>query len=566
MKTKPQNKTERSSKSKKNFSQTNSKTRCNDYRLSEPVQEWEWYAPSEEVAKDMASIAFNKSIGEPVGVPQSIDETNPGLVCFGYYPTIGFTSQNFGNYSTNYQTRAANAYYQYITQGFTSLNTLEAPDLFMTGVAASNLIAAMMNFKRAYGVMSYYLQLNPYFAKSIVETLGFNYESMLSNLANARTEYNLRVDAINKTIAVPSKFALLNRWIYVNSYLFTDSDAVDQCSMYAYTPLAVLRYDATGSTTGTCLRYVKLGDANNPKTVSQYFAIIDQLISSLTDEDVRDAFAAIRRVYNDSDFAKLTYLESDYKTPIAHTDIAALQMHNMVSAASTNVDWSVSGAGGFLPASFSATGSDEFDVAMYQTDKGIIRCEPFVTIIGSISDPTFVNPDDPINGMLGGKAVIDCYESKGDPKDILDLTANIQFLDGKGWRAGVTGTSVEYPVVVRSENVFSIYAVYNLAATGQTVKYKLYQYYTNKYGLGMSTSQASIIPYLGRTLNVLTRLDSHPLIYTSFITDESSPFPSTIIGELDKYTTVSEEFLAELHNRCMYQMTLLPANTKSITK
>lgn len=548
--------------------QRRSKERYDSKRLEKPNQEWNWYAPTEEVAKDMASLAFNKSIGQPIAVPQTIESTVPGLIGFGYYPTVGATSDTFGTKDINYQTRAANAYYQYVTQGFTSINTLEAPDLFMTGVAASSLIATMLNIKRAYGVMSYYLQLNPYFAKYIVETLGFNYESMKSNMANLRAEYNLRVDEINKTIAIPKNFALLNRWIYVNSYIFTDSEAVDQCTMYAYIPLAALKYDATSATTGTCLKYVRLGDANSTFTVQQYFSLIDGLIAALTDEDVRDSFGAIRRVYNDSDFAKLTPLTDDYKTPIAHTDIAALQMHNMVTSASTNVDWSVQNAGGYMPESVSATGSPEYDVAMYQTANGIIRCEPFAEIRGSIEYTDKVSVEDPINGMNGGNVIIDCFESAGTPKDILDITANIQFFDGANKRIvhEPDSVSVQYPVIARSENIWRIFATFNLAETGQNVKYSLFQYFTNVQGLSTPAPQASVMPLLARTLNVLTKMDSHPLIYTNFLTDASSPFPNTVVGELDKFTTMSVENLALLHNRCMYQMTLLPANTRTTTR
>lgn len=503
----------------------------------------------------MASIPFNKTVGYPILRNGPLNHiTVPGFIGFHFKPTIGAAEPSL----SNYQTKAANAYYQYVTQGFTTLNSLEAPDMYFTAVASASLMTAMINFKRAYGVMRYYLQQNRYFSRNIVSALGFNFDDLEKNLANARAEYNLRAASINQQIAVPKNFALADRWEYVHSFIFCDSTDPTQATMYGYVPDSFLLYNPTLASTGTCLTYVDWTSGAGA-TVAGYFSFVDRLIAALTDEDTRDTFAAIRRVYDDSSLKKVSLLGEDFSSPIAHTDMAAMQFHNMVTACTSNGACAFTSGGGYLPAKYATDGKSKGYVAAYQTDKGIIATQPYV-YSNMVEDPANKSRSSIIEDFCGGSVIIDLYNALGTPADILDSTANIQAVTSE---LDLGSDDAKYFVVCRTENIYNIVATYYVGDT--LFSSTIYQGITNVRSDGSVIAPiGDSFPSIALRENTLSRMDSHPLLYTY-----SGDLPSTasfICGELDKYTTMSVDNLADLHNRCLYQLTLLPSNTKSVTK
>lgn len=499
-----------------------------------------WYATDQKAIDNMASFPFLEVVGDTIG--NSSDKV-AGLMRMSYRHCISntITGGTFKS-SGNYATRAAKTYYNYVTQGFTGSVDFEAPDLMMTALAGNSLFALLIEGKRAYAAMDYYLQFNQYYAKTVVEGLGFSYDSLLSNKANFRAEFNIRARQINKLIAVPKKFFIGDRWEFLAGNLFLDTNSPEYATLMAYVCEDFLQYDATAAKTGTCLRWYP----RQQFTYETYFATVDALISSLDDDDVRSIFGAIRRVYSDGDLKQVTDLQEGIEIAIVKNDIVSAAIHNMSWSGSTKAA-GFENVIGYLPKANVTEGVDLTDAPIYQDATGNIVCAiyqrqgQFIPYSG---------------GSVDKDVLLDMYDHLVSPGNVLDITASIQVSlkdDPTITLTSGSNNAVYSPLRCRSE----VYTGIQMVVLDDDESYSL---------RAVDKGGASAYPI---SVNNATffHVDSHPLICcTSSMSPTYSSDIQFYIGEIDKYTVLSRRDIAQLHDRCMYNMLLLPENTKSVTK
>lgn len=500
---------------------------------------WAFYAASQEALKDMANVPFLETLGTPMG---NTPDIVPGIAVAYYYPTVCSDPNdglNVGS-GTSYKTRAAQAYFQYVTQGFTGGVDFEAPDLLMTAVAGSSLNALLEEGRKAYGITKYYLQQNNTYAKQIIEGLGFDYDALVKDLANFRSEFNIRVDQFNKTVAVPKDFMILKRWEFISKYLFVDTSDPEWSTTYAYAAEAVLLYNPTKLTTGTCLTFVTKG-ASSGKQVklspTDYFALVDKLMNALQDDDVRAMFGALRRVYNPADLHTLEYLSEDYTTTVVRSDIVAMQFHNMNWIMGDGDDPSSAGnvMYGACPKGILTNSSDNTnDVAMFQQPNGAIY-----NYIISGDDQSF-------KGNMT-EYLLDLYDHMAEPGFILDATATIMVNTGQTYAGGSTAGN---KIVARTEAYH-----YLRLQVGNDIVYVGHDIVDNGAG------QVKIDQIMN-----LSKWDSHPILYVLTKGADNTLSFRGYLGEIDKYTFISKSNLTKMHQKSAYQLLNMPANSKSVTK
>nr|AVX53655.1 putative capsid [Marmot picobirnavirus] len=495
-----------------------------------PLQDPFWYAKDDNAVKDIASLPFLETLGEPL-TPVASGDAVPGVMVLQYKPTIGSDS-TIADSGTNYKTRGANAYFQYVTQGFTGGVDFEAPDLLMGALAGESLIALMEEGRRAYGVTKYYLQQNNTYASTAVRALNFDYDDLCANLADFRAEFNIRVDQINKTVAIPKSFAIGDRWEFISRYIFTDTDNPEWSSAIAWQMTAALQYNPVKLTTGTCLTWLKLPST---MTVDEYFAQIDTLINALTDDDVRSMFGSIRRVYAESDLRMVEQLNEDYLTPVLRHDIVSAQVHNAC--------WSNDLLEGWAPNSLLTVSSENTeDVAVYQTANGGIHAKV-------LHVTTSEQDDGPTSSVL-----LDMYDHLAEPGNILDITANIQVPAGRVVSATPTGSTADANLLVCRSEALERVLLYNPGTTMTVPKC---------VNIGGST-----LPNELQAIARASHVDSHPLIYfysSNAATPQVYRF-GFIAGEINKYTIVGTPVLAKMHEKTQYQLLSMPSNSKSVTR
>ena len=501
-----------------------------------------WYAKEKQAINNMANYPFLEVVGSKIG---STSDRVGGLMVINYNHAISNTTANLVIDTGNYATRAAKAFYNYVVQGFTGGVDFEAPDLIMASLAANSLFALMIEGKRAYSACDYYLQFNKYYASAMVNGLGFDYDSLVANKADFRAEFNLRVAQINKVIAVPKQFFIGDRWEFLASHIFTDTTSPEYSTGFAYVCNNFLQYDSTAATTGTCLRWYP----RSTLTATSFFTLVDTLIDALDDDDIRSMFGAIRRVYTDGDLKQLTELDESLPLSVVHNDVVSAAVHNM-SWAMSNVSASVDRVIGYLPASLSTAEAELVDCPIYQDSTGNIICNTlqlgngFIPYSGGSSSNT------------GEDVILDMYDHMVSPENVLDITANIQVsLPGDSATSITIGSTAYsyYPVRGRSEIITTV----NMVVYSSDTATALY-----------SVTKGGGSPYPVTINNAsFFHLDSHPLIAisTSAIPTYTSDI-SFYLGEIDRYTVLSRMDVARLHDRTMYQLLLLPENTKSVTK
>lgn len=483
-----------------------------------------WYAKDDIAVKDMASFPWLEIVGSRI--PGTTRDTIPAMLRMGYrhaLTTNADISANLLNDSGNYITRSSRAFYNYVVQGFSASVPFEAPDLTMAEIAAASLRAKMLEGRRAYTVLSYYLMTNKYYAKGIMNALGFDYDNFVQNKAEFRTQYNLRVSAINQTLVIPQKFFLSDRWDFIASYLFTDTTSPSYSSMLAYVNEATLEFNATEAKYGSCLKW-KTHTPTTLYTVNSFFAEIDALLDALNDDDIRSMFAAMLRVYNEGDLKKMEAItEESPELPLFKNDIINAAVHNMHWLPTVTSDRYAFTPGAMMLES----GTDRYDIPVYQDASGNILCCNTITTSNSVGKS---GSDD---------IIIDIYDTMVDPGNVLDITATMQV---------VKDISATKYVFARCELYTHLYVYGDFETAGGATPVL--------NAVDPSWNGTTYWPVIG-----LTHVDSFPLLpYVS---------GSTIygyLGEIDRYTSIKADVLRKLHDRCGYTLLMMPENSKSITK
>lgn len=521
-----------------------------------------WYAKDQKAIENMASYPWNAIVGDAypgLGPVAGSKDKTPAIIVYPVWHAIGSgdTSRN------NYLTRAADSYYQYVTQGFTGGVDFEAPDLLFTALAAESLIASLIEGKRAYGLLNYYLQYNKYYARTIIEALGFDFDDLKSNMANFRTQYNIRVSQLNKILAVPKSFFIGDRWEYLSSWIFTDTDSPEYSTAYAYSIMAALKYEATAITTGTSLSWAPKG--SDKMTVSQFFGFIDNLTNAMIDSDVRAIFGAVRRVYDESQLKVLSELEESFTTTLVRNDVVAMAIHNTMPMAQFQSSvTSVNSPSTFLP--------------LTQSPEGAIVTNIYGNYIGgsaTVGDKTYPCSYEP------DALILDMYDHIVNPGNVLDATANMTALDYTDRYMTDAGGIILNRIICRSE-IISLPRVFSINdATGQMeVTYAPVYISNNHFSFAANSNGATWHSQEAiDRISKFSHLDSHTIMRVMCTPTKqeatiggkaTTAFKfsgvQTYVGEIDRYTALTVDELKAMHETSQFQLLSMPSNTKSVTR
>lgn len=512
-------------------------------------QDWQWYAKNNKIAADMASFPFLNVVGDVIG---NSSDVVSGIMIIKHRHCI--TTSGAAN-SGNYATRAAHAFYNYVVQGYTGGVDFEASDLMMVALAANSLYALMIEGKRAYSALNYYLQFNRYYASVIVKALGFNFDDMVGHKADFRARYNILVDQVNKLCAVPKGFFIGDRWEYLAGSVFTDTDSAEYSTSFAYVCEAALKFNPTIANTGSCLEWVHTNSngyyVSTGRTIDAYFAVLDELVNALQDTDVRSIFGAIRRVYSSSDLKTLTELESDIAYPLVRNDVASATIHNMSWIAGASGPSAYGNAIGYLPSNLAIDGVAIPTVPIYQDASDNIIGDVYVKY------DTGDNWIPYMGGSYSDDVVLDMYDHMVSPENILDLTSNIQVGTTSPKTVSVTVNSTTYryaQITCRTELITNLY-MWNYNNGNPNMSYVL-KGYAGGFSVTLPIAQ-------------FTHVDSHPLLCCATVgtpTVANNPSIAYFLGELDRYTVVSRSDIMKLHDRSLFNLLLMPENTKSVTR
>lgn len=305
----------------------------------ESANDISWYAKNPELLKSAASIPFASVLGRPLWGDGS---RIPGIMTIGWEPTIS----GEGGIPIN---QAFDSMYSYIVHANSRNYNYTSPDLGLLMIAGSQVFAAIAAIVRAYGLVKYYAERNEYYPDDCLVAMGFDPQDFRKNLGNTWFQLNNLIDQ-TRQIWIPNVMPIFDRWIWLNSMIFTDAQGV-QSQSYVFVQDKWYYYDETYSPDGGILLPVKdaTGNAFNPcqnvYKIHNWIDLVQQMIDNLVaSEDRGIIFGDVLNAYGAEKIRAMSQIPSDYTAAPVYNMEALMQIENtFINTVTTNCIGQVDG-------------------------------------------------------------------------------------------------------------------------------------------------------------------------------------------------------------------------------
>lgn len=201
------------------------------------------FSGNPELMRAVSSLPQFTILGTPVSSNSNFRV--PGIMTMYWVP-------NFGNervpISWNQAWKQA---FAYMVHANSRNYSKDFTDYGIATHAAIEVFAAIEDARRVYGVAKAYTEQNFYLVENLINAMGFNPESIRTNLSRMWGDIN---DLIVKTkdLWVPNVFPILSRYLDYNTYVYTDAPG-QRSQTYVYVRRFYYQFSATGNDQGGCL-------------------------------------------------------------------------------------------------------------------------------------------------------------------------------------------------------------------------------------------------------------------------------------------------------------------------
>lgn len=301
-----------------------------------------WYARNPELMKASASLPFASIVG--FGIPWSGNNTKqyvPGIMSFNYVPALGGELDK--QIAVN---QAATSTYSYLVHANSRNYTYESSDLMMLILSGAQVFAILGHVIRAYGVAKSYTEANMYKPTGLLTAMGFDPVDFRQNLSRIWFDINELI-ARSKQIWIPNTFPVVNRWFWMNSNVYMDSDD-PKAQIYLYVPDRFYKFSenygpnsASGlvpvvskSTTGDNTYYSEFTPGQQTYTWNEWMYAINSMFDALLkSEDRGIMFGDILNAYGADKIYALPEISSDWQiAPIPMNAEVLSQFENLVTS------------------------------------------------------------------------------------------------------------------------------------------------------------------------------------------------------------------------------------------
>lgn len=349
-----------------NFSRGQDGSECKNKSGIPGKNDWQWYALSEQIAKDIASIPYNTLSGVTVQVTvqegiadkvTTIPAPITGVWNNQAVARIEYSPAQFANPqdTTSGIQMATTQLYTYIRHANSGARNYEPADVMMYVLGMRDIYIQYFELKRAIGVCQAFSFENRSLPDTILQACGVDAEDLRKNIAQYRGQLNIIAKKIN-SFAVPKYFKAFERAAYVASNVFADSDSI-RGQFYVFTKVINYQVNTTGSATGTALA----ATLDNLVTGTQGFKLISARIATLQaaisaiegDTDMLTMSGDILHAFKDADLYQVSETDENYTVFPAYDEDVAAQIENMymIDADYTtfnNSEWNVTQTGGLI--------------------------------------------------------------------------------------------------------------------------------------------------------------------------------------------------------------------------
>nr|AVX53726.1 putative capsid [Marmot picobirnavirus] len=314
-----------------------------------PSNDIAWYSEDPALITAAGNFFYTWPIGHPInreykykrgatgamntwGNNDSQYDNMPGLMVFWTSPTFG-QSTNSGS-SLNL---AAQQLYSFVRHLNSGSSNYDAPDL-MLYVAAMSSVYSLINFlERIYGSVNLFTQKNRYFPKHLIECQGIDYNDLISNLASARYQLNVLINAAS-SFAVPSTIRYFFRQCFNFAGYYSEGTSIKD-QIYFQAPAGYFKFEIDGDGAGRIavkstpmyINTVTAGSSQNRTLVkfSEMCAVVQELIDSLlASEDFGIMNGDILKAYGSENLMKLVAIEENYAVFPSYDEVVLEQFRN----------------------------------------------------------------------------------------------------------------------------------------------------------------------------------------------------------------------------------------------
>lgn len=247
-----------------------------------------------ELTQSTSTISWNVATGTRFPINSAKTEITgagralPGIMVFDFIPTYGVSKSADSALNT-----ASLALYGAVRKKISGARNYDHTNLFMYYIAVDSLFSMWANCQRAMQLVNNINVENRYWAKPLVEALGFDYENLANNQANFRAWMDTYAIQMN-VFAVPKDSGIFARHAALTSDIYVDAVS-DKAQMYAFKLGGYYVYDETTEPGKTRLTYKTMPGVLTSDSAQ---AVIKEMVQALSNSsdvalyagDIRTAF------------------------------------------------------------------------------------------------------------------------------------------------------------------------------------------------------------------------------------------------------------------------------------
>lgn len=495
-----------------NSDRRNDLPKCNngDHSVGD-VNNPNYYFTDETLKNQIATFSFNQFTGVPFDMATRSDgtkvtKTNSTVMSIRLNPSAGYTT---GIGSSNSLNLASLSLYTKLSANNAKTSIYAPQDLTTLILGVGQLIAVASHCARAFGLARLFNYRNRAYPRTIIKSVGIDYDDLASNFADYRNRYNLLMVAASQ-IPIPANIPYFAKCSEIYAHAYLDMEGSSMAQTYVFCPEStwILNEEAEG---GTSLDVLKLqADTNGQvKTMNTLLGALQSMIEALLNSTTLNAvYSDILRVADKEGMPlySFTTIPDDYTVlPVYNKEIR--QWINNLTILGTPLDTPV--VGDHTPG----------NKVLPDPDNNGVKYKPQFRL-------TMVEAINPILNFDSGDVGVN---------DIVEATrltsAYSLVMDGPNTYTDVCALADFYVTRIN---------LYEGAALTGTL---------NNVGLRFEdASKPEVLYNAMTTLAVYSNFDWSPTLY---LVNRSYTLYD-VIQDFNYFTTVDLEYLTRLHEACMF--------------
>lgn len=271
-----------------------------------------WEMGSYPMARDTANITWTQVQGLPITIDSLgfttggfFQTTVPGICALDVAPVIGQAKDERSAINV-----AAMAMYSYVRHTNSGSANYDPADMMMYVYGMCNIYSNIIFVQRAFGYYDAYENMNRYYPYAMLNAMGIDIQSILSNIVQVKSRINLLISKA-AAFAVPAEFTIFKRQAFLYKDVYAESnDIMDQ--LYLMRPAGYYMFSNYASDKGSSLVWNAF-DWSQPQDINYVLDIIDQQIEVfLSTQAIGNMSGDILKAYGNN-IIKLAYIEDGFR-------------------------------------------------------------------------------------------------------------------------------------------------------------------------------------------------------------------------------------------------------------